>query len=241
MMDFIMLHRQLEAMHRLPSYAARAEDTNEVASSRDRLTIALSCEAGVPVEEVAREVSTRLGWPVYNHELLKRIAEAMHCSVTVLEQLDEKHHSWLPECLGGFASPGLSQSQYACRLIQFIQSLGAEGRCLIVGRGAAFVLPWHSTLRIHLIGYLEDRIASLGRRFHLDRLKAQRCVRELDWEQNRFIRDYFGSDLAKPRNYDLVVNTSEWSAAACATLILRALQAKALANIPGRRCSLPAE
>jgi cytidylate kinase len=227
-------------MHRLHSYAAGAADTNEIASSIDRLTIALSREAGVPVEEVAQEVSARLGWPVYDHELLERIAEAMHCSVDVLEQLDERHHSWMLECLEGFASHAPSQSQYTCRLIQFIRSLGAEARCIIVGRGAAFALPWQTTLRIHLVGAVQDRIVAFGRRHHLDCLEAQRCVRESDWEQSRFIYDYFGSDLAKPRNYDLVLNTSEWSARDCASLILRALEDKAKPSVSGRGDSTPA-
>ena len=153
MIDLNMLNRQLEAIHRLPQNAA-SDDTNEVRKTRDRLTIALSREGGVPVDEVAKAVSARLGWPVYDHELLDRIAQAMHCSVVVLEQLDEKHHSWLLECLGGFASNGLSQNQFTRRLFQVIQSLGVEGRCIIVGRGAAFILPWHSTLRIHLVDCL---------------------------------------------------------------------------------------
>jgi cytidylate kinase len=202
-----MLNRHLEAMHRLRPYAARAEEGNEVETSVDRLTIALSREAGVPIDEIAGEVSARLSWPVYDHELLEQVADAMHCPVAVLEQLDERHHSWLLECLEGFASHGLSQSQYTHRLVQLIQSLGAEGRCIIVGRGAAFVLPWHSTLRVHLVGYREDRIALFSRQFHQDRREAERCIRETDWEQSRFIRDYFGTDPAKSHHYDLILNT----------------------------------
>ena len=81
MMGFTTLHRHMETMHRLHSYAARAGDTNDVASSLDRLTITLSREAGVPVEAIAQAVAARLGWTVYDHELLERIAETMHCSV----------------------------------------------------------------------------------------------------------------------------------------------------------------
>jgi cytidylate kinase len=228
MLEVDTLNRHVEAIHHLHEHAARARRARQTETSVDRFTIALSREAGVPVEEVAQEVSAQLAWPVYDHELLERIAGEVHCPVALLERLDERHHSWLLECLEGFSSAGLTQSQYVSRLVQLIHALGEEGRCIIIGRGAGFILPHHSTLRVHLIGEPEDRIAMFGRRLHLSRDEAERRVAEINWEQMRFVQDYFGSDPAKPRNYDLVLNTSEWSAGECANLILSALERKAL-------------
>jgi hypothetical protein len=46
---------------------------------------------------------------------------------------------------------------YVHHLSQAILSLGAHGRCVIIGRGAAQILPAQTTLRVRLIGPRERR------------------------------------------------------------------------------------
>src|SRR5579872_1895390 len=65
-------------------------------------TVALSREAGTQGTAVARELGSRLGWPVYDHELLERIAQEMGVRTALLESVDEKRMSWLLEAFGQF-------------------------------------------------------------------------------------------------------------------------------------------
>jgi cytidylate kinase len=94
-------------------------------------------------------------------------------------------------------------------------------------------LPPQTTLRVRLVGEREDRIAAFGRRRHLDHLTAAREVEQVNRERSRFIREHFHIDPAKPRHYDLVLNTSQWSAADCADFILEALHHKATGHLKG--------
>ena len=43
---------------------------------------------------MARLVGQKLGWPVYDQELLEYIAHEMHLRAGVLESLDEKAFRW---------------------------------------------------------------------------------------------------------------------------------------------------
>src|SRR5438874_1515612 len=80
-------------------YSAHPEMAHAV---RPDFTIALSREAGLPSGDVAHEVGRRLSWPVYDHELLERIAEEMHLRPSLLREFDERPATWLVERLETF-------------------------------------------------------------------------------------------------------------------------------------------
>src|SRR5579859_1738914 len=61
--------------------------------------IALAREAGTQGTAIGQEVSKRLGWHVYDHELLEQIARDMGLRTNLLETVDEKHIGWLQECV----------------------------------------------------------------------------------------------------------------------------------------------
>ncbi len=230
------LHRQTQALQQSMDYGIH-RDTRENDAERtavDRFTVALSREAGTPAVEVAWEVASRLGWTVYDRELPLVLANQLKLPLEIVEKIDERRQSWLLECIGCFVStPELSESRYFHHMTALVRSLGEHGRCVIVGRGAAYVLPPQTTLRVRLVGEREDRIAAFGRRRHLDHFTAAREVEEVNRERSRFIREHFHLDPAKARYYDLVLNTSQWSAADCADFILKVLHHKATGHLNG--------
>jgi cytidylate kinase len=187
-------------------------------------TIAIAREAGTPGTSVAREVGARLGWLVYDHELLERIAHEMGLRTSLLASIDERHVSWLEETVEQFASvPIVSESNYVRHLVETILALGTHGQCIIVGRGAAHILPAGTTLRVRLVAIREDRIAATCLRLGVSAQEAARWVEKTEKERTAFIRDHFQQDPTDPRRYDLVLNTSRWSIPECAELIIQAL------------------
>jgi cytidylate kinase len=188
-------------------------------------TIAIAREAGALGTSVARAVSERLGWPVYDKELVERIAQDMGLRPALVESVDERRRSWLLEAVEGFTSaPSPSELTYVRRLVQTLLSLGAHGECIIVGRGATLVLPQETTLRVRLVGEPEDRIEATRKRLSLSRGEAQRWVEETDRERVRFGKEHFQKDLRDAALYDLVLNSSRWSIAECADFIIAALR-----------------
>jgi len=188
-------------------------------------TIALSREAGALGTSVAHELSKRLNWPVYDHELLEELAKDLGVGTRLLEEADEKPASWLQECVEAFAAvPTVNGTTFFRHLLKALQTLSARGECVIVGRGAALILPPGTTLRVRLLATLEDRIAVVSRERSVSRSEAARYVETTDRARIRFIKDHFHKDPTDPQHYDLVVNTSRFSVAECADLILEALR-----------------
>jgi cytidylate kinase len=210
------------------------------------VTIALTRETGAHGRTVARAVGQELGWPVYDHELLEQIAREMKMRVDVLERVDERRRSWLLDSLEALGSgPALSESGYVHHLKQVLFSLAKKGECVIVGRGAALLLPVATTLRVRMIADRDDRIEVKRKSRGLSREAAARHVDRTDAERIRFNKEHFFKNPADPSNYDLILSTSRFTLTECSALIinaLRCLQARhgeAKAHVPAAAQSSP--
>jgi cytidylate kinase len=149
----------------------------------------------------------------------------MGVCTNLLESLDEKHRSWLAECLEAFAStPAVSESVYARHLLETLLSLGAHGKCVLVGRGAAQVLPPATTLRVRLVGPVADRVKVICQRLGIPHEEAKKWVERTDGERTRFVKDHLHKDPTDPWQYDLVLNSSRFTITECADLIIEALR-----------------
>jgi cytidylate kinase len=226
--------RHWEGRHHL----ARAE--NEDAVTAHAYTIAVSREAGTPGTLVAHELGKRLGWPVYDNELLERVAQEMGLRTELVRSVDEHHVGWLKECVNECMQaiaevPNVSESAYVKHLLEAMFSLSAHGECVIVGRGAAQLLPRGRTVRVRLMAPLEDRIAAIRQRLGLGRRDAVKHIEQTDRDRERFIRDNFRKDPGEIHQYDVVLNTSRYSVYSCAEIIIAALrQFQAQANVAPR-------
>jgi cytidylate kinase len=187
-------------------------------------TVALSREAGTYGAAIARAVGDRLGWPVYDRELLQRIADDLGVRRTLLESVDERCLGWLHETLESFASvPQVNEMTFVRHLVQTLLSLAAHGNCVIVGRGATKVLPFATTLRVRVVAPLAHRIQAVAREHGISADEAARRVETKDCERRRFVLDHFRMDPEDPRNYDVILNAARFDVAECAELVIAAL------------------
>jgi cytidylate kinase len=187
-------------------------------------TIALSRTTGALGTSVARVVGSRLGWKVYDHELLEQIARDMNVRVGLLEGVAEKHVSWIREMMEAFsAGPQVNEQTYLKHLVGTVLSLGARGRCVLVGRGAAHFLPAARTLRVRLTAPLDFRVAVISRERGLSREQARRFIEKSDRERARFLREHFLADPEDSARYDLILNAARFGAVGCAELIVEGL------------------
>jgi cytidylate kinase len=189
------------------------------------VTIAIAREEGAGGTAIGQKVTERLGWQVYDHELLQRIADEMGLRDSLLRSIDEKGQSWLTVYLQlATSEQAVSEGAYVHELTKVVLALAVHGECVIVGRGAALLLPPEKTLRIRLVAPLEQRIATVQRRHGLTRDAALRRIEETDMARDKFVRRHFHKDPTDPRNYDLVLNTARFGVDKSAELIEKALR-----------------
>jgi cytidylate kinase len=137
-----------------------------------------------------------------------------------LEQLDERTVSWLESAIASFCGVGqVSDAVYVKHLLQTFASLAKNGHCVIVGRGAAHVLPPATTLRVRVVAPRALRVANVQQSRGLLAAEAQRWVDALDTERFRFVITNFHADSDDPANYDLTINSSRLGVSEWAKLI----------------------
>ena len=188
-------------------------------------TIAISREAGALGHTVAAEVGYRLGWPVYDREIRDQIGEDMRRPPGHLQPLDERPGSWLEEFLAGLASRhSVSPDRYLKYLVGAVRGLGQIGRCVIVGRGANFILPAETTLRVRLVASAEDRVRVITQRLNLGPREAAAWAERTERQRGEFVRRAFRHDVTDPHHYDLVLNMSRLAVDEAAEVIVGVLQ-----------------
>jgi cytidylate kinase len=216
---------------------AEAELSAPLIIAPSAFSIAISREAGTHGTAIAHAVGKCLDWPVYDRELLQLVAADMGLRTSLLERVDEKRPDRLHEFFGTFTSArAVSDSAYVQHLFGVLLSLAAHGDCVLVGRGAAQVLPPATTLRVRLIAPKEDRVEAIRLRFGIDHREALRWVEKTDLERTRFVEDHFCKDPNDTHLYDLVLNSLRFSVQECAELIVEALHRRH-AHVPRRHLS----
>jgi cytidylate kinase len=190
------------------------------AAALPRLTVAISRESGTRGDSVARAVGAKLDWPVYGRELIQKIAEEAGLRTELLESFDEKQTHWLLECLqslGGKSS--ISGSGFAKHLAEVVAGLAAHGRCVILGRGAASILPQSATLRVRLVAPRSARIKRIAEKLGVSEREATQVADQTDAQRTEFVRSHFHKDPSDVHLYDLVLNTDRFTNEQCAELI----------------------
>ncbi len=189
------------------------------------LTIAISRETGAGGTTIAEEIATELGWPLYDRELVAQIAEDTGVHKELLERLDEKKPNWLTDCLEGFSDQKhISGAAFAIRLRKILLALYTHGNCVIVGRGAAQILPPKHTLRVRFIAPKDVRMERMSKILGPAE-DVEQAVLQSDKDRESFVKSYFFKDPNSHAGYDLTLDTSRFSRAGCAEVIRSAIKA----------------
>lgn len=199
------------------------------------LTIAVSREAGSRGTLIATRAGQKLGWQIYNQELLEYIAQEGTFRQDIVENLPEPAARWVDEQLQRLLrEQNLSQHPSIIDLARIILALGAQGEVILIGRGAGLILPHESTLHVRTVAPLNDRIAYMSQWMRLTEAEAAEQVRVRDGRRGDFIETHFHRRPGDVHQYDLVLNTSLLGEDLCAELIAQAARAK-LAALESRR------
>ncbi len=188
--------------------------------------IAISRETGAGASSIARMVGQRLGWKVYDHELLEAIAHRMELPVDDVKCFDELAPSvvqdWLLPLREEHYAP---QEAYLDHLAKLIEAIGRAGECVLVGRGAGFMLPRETTLSVRIIAPLRVRALRLAERMGVSVRTARRAARDLDRRRAQFDRTMHRTVSGDPHNYDLVLDSHSMGLDIATEVLVRAVEA----------------
>ena len=194
--------------------------------------VCISREAGSGAGTIARMVGTRLGWKVFDHELLDAIAQRMELSIDEVRAFDELAPSvvqdWILPLREEHYAP---QEAYLDHLAKLVEAIGRAGDSIIIGRGAGFLLPRAETLTVRIVSPLKARAVRLAERMGVSVRTARRAARDLDRRRAHFVRTMYRVDANDPHNYDLVLDSESLGLPIAAEILMRTIEAGRLPKL----------
>ncbi len=188
--------------------------------------ICISREAGAGAGQLAKLIGQKLGWKVYDEELVEAIAHRMASPIEEVRALDELAPSvvqdWLLPLREEYYAP---QEAYLDHLAKMIEAIGRAGESILVGRGAGFLLPRETTLSIRVIAPLKVRAQRMAERMGVSPRTARRAARELDRRRAHFDRTMHRANPNDAHNFDLVLNTDSLGLEIAAEIVTSAVRA----------------
>jgi cytidylate kinase len=181
--------------------------------------ITIDREYGSGAAQIARLLSDRLGWQLWDQRLTTEIARLAQCDQAQVaereERMDPLYYRLLKSFLRGSFEGNLNlhrlqllDTDVIFRLTERIVHAAAdEGNCVLVGRGSAFFLE-HRKDAFHVFVYApaEEKVRRLVQS-GIGRAEAVHLVETVDQERADFIKKYFGKEWPCRRLYNLMVNS----------------------------------
>lgn len=176
-----------------------------------RPVITLSRDHGALGRQVALGLSQRLGVPVYDREILDKVAERLDTDPQTLKMLDEcvarARDMWLVRL---FTGKELTEDAYRTQLVNVILSLGRVGG-IILGRGANVILSTSCALRVRITASPEVCLQRVMARHHLGEAEARAQIDEINANRGRFVWELFHRRNSDATSFDLVINTDRFA------------------------------
>jgi len=195
--------------------------------------VTISRQVGAGGLTVAEGLAQRLGWPVFDQQLLHAMAGDDRVRERLYESMDERDIHWLEEVMHWMLhGRPHSPHDYVQRLCRTVLAIARGGSAIFVGRGADLILPQETGLRVRLAAPREQRVENFARRHGLDPQQARDEIERVEKERAEFVRRHFHRDANDPLRFDLVVNTGRMEAAGTVDLILAAVRLRGLID-PG--------
>ena len=157
-----------------------------------------------------------LGIPCYDRELIQLSSEKSGIEAGTLALHDERTSSAslfkIPEKGNRITDQGtpivdtlfLAQSQV-------IRELAQKGSCVIIGRGADYVLQDQAELfSVFVSAPVEARVARIAERNHMSESDAEMAVRKVDKQRRTYYEFYTDKEWGAAESYKLTVDSSQF-------------------------------
>ena len=182
--------------------------------------ITVEREYGSGGADIARKLSERLGWKLWDQSLTNEIARLMDCDCSVVEEHEEKRDPLFYRLLKSFMQGSHEGSQNAPRLKiadtdcireiaeRVVKRAAEQGNCVIVGRGSAYYLTGRSDV-FHVFVYapFDEKVRRLIAQGKTEE-DAIHLAETVDRDRADFIKRYFDVEWPERQRFHMMVNST---------------------------------
>ena len=212
------------------------------------LMLTISHQYGSGGSQIARDLGARLQWPVWDKEIVRKMATEYQVAEPEVEAKDERVASFIEKLvdllgLGGFTTAysilpprGLDDAKLLYMTRTIIEDIARKGRAIIVGRGGNHILAKRpSTLHVFICAPLEARVQRAMEMEKLTRSEAERRIAGMDRLRTDYVRTFYHADWRDPARYHFTLDSAVWGDRGTADLILLAIERFPQSSAPESR------
>jgi hypothetical protein len=199
--------------------------------------ITVEREYGSQGAEFAHRLARRLGWRLVDHCVIEEIAQAARVPASLVENCDERLDPWYyrlgksfwhgsVERLPAPPKDDVFDSERMVGLVRnYFKNVAAEGKCVIVGRGAACALATvPGVFNIFVYASTTRKIRWFEEHFPEHAADARREIEATDARRGGYVRTYYNQDWMDHRLYHMMIN----SCMGCEAMIAAVLEGTCL-------------
>jgi len=182
-------------------------------------TITVEREYGAGGGAIARKLADRLGWKLWDAELTCEIARLARVDQAAVERMDERCDPLFYRLMKVFMRGSMEQSVAvhgmghfdADSMVEFMQRVisgaASEGKSVIVGRGAPFLLRGRpDTFHVFVYAPFEEKLRRLQAAGKSEAEAAEE-IANVDRQRVIFVRRYFDMEWPTRELYHLMINS----------------------------------
>jgi cytidylate kinase len=189
--------------------------------------ISISRELGSNGVDIAHRLAERMGWQLFDREIIEAIAQQTHVREELVARFDEHVRSaWETYIQNLFTGQTFDNTHYLYRLSQVVLGIAQYGHAIILGHGAHYILPAEAGLRVLIVAPREKRLSRWTTQSGHEPRRAAQELEEFDKEQRALIQRYFRREFTEPSLYDAIINTAYLGIEAVVDLLIQLARLK---------------
>lgn len=182
--------------------------------------ITIEREYGAGGSGIAQKLAERLNWKLWDQELTAEIARMARCDRQMVARMEERVDPLFYRLMKVFMRGSYERSLPvnglehldADSMVVFMQRViegaAAAGNCVIVGRGAPYLLRGRpDAFHAFIYAPIEEKIRRV-RELGKTEAEAIELVGAIDQERATFVKKYFGKEWPSRHLYHLMINSA---------------------------------
>lgn len=202
--------------------------------------VTITRQYGAGGSRVAELAAQALDWTVIDNEFIEAVARRAGLPAEEVAARQERAPSLLSRLARALATaspevfvPAAADAEEPAeeRIVRLtervITDAAQEGRAVLVGRAAQFVLgsAWPEwALHAYVVAPRDVRLRTVAARLGVDEAEAARITDRTDADRDRYVQRWYGRQRQDPANYHLVLNTAWLGYDGAAETIVQALR-----------------
>ncbi len=182
------------------------------------LIITIAREFSSGGRELGRRIADELHIAYYDKEILEDIEKKTPYSMSYIEKVSENRPIILPPINYGYSFslyPDVSLQQNInvhSAQSEIIREYAMKSDCVIIGRGADYVLRDMNPFRIYVYSDMESKVARCKKREakgeNFTDKQLARKIKSINKKRKDYYEYYTGRKWGAKENYDMMINTS---------------------------------